>query len=69
MIVVENYRLREKNKEVVCLLYEILKFFIDEYCCIKVRVWCEMSKILFREKNLFEILYMDRGEMEKINEN
>lgn len=69
MTAAENYRPREKNKEAARLLYEILKFPTDEYCRIKARAWCEMSKTLFREKNLFEILHTDRGETEKINEN
>lgn len=48
------------------MLYEILKFFVGNYCCVKVRVWCEMSKILYRF-NLFEVINENKKEMVKIN--
>lgn len=69
MTTAENYRPEEKKKEAARLLYEILKFPTDEYCRIKARAWCEMSKTLFKGKKLFEILHTDRRETEKINEN
>lgn len=70
MIIFEIVKVDENKKEVVWLLYEILKFLIVDYCYINIRVkvCCELSRILFKGKNLFKIIEIDREEMEKIIE-
>lgn len=68
MIIFEVFNFVEKKKEVVCWLYGVLNFFNYDYCYIKVRVWCELSKLLFKCNNLFEIIKIDREEIEKIIE-
>ncbi|XP_065934463.1 uncharacterized protein [Magallana gigas] len=64
----ENYRPEEKSKESARLFYEILKFPTEEYCRIKARSWCEISRTLHIGKNLFEIIHTDEEETMKIDE-
>lgn len=62
----EQFRPEEKKKEAARLLYEILKFPAGNYCRVKARAWCEMSKILYRS-NLFEVINENKKETAKIN--
>lgn len=62
------FKFVERKREVVFILYEIL-FYDNDNCdlrYIKVRVLCELSNILFIQNNLFEIINIEREEMEKI---
>ncbi|XP_052716890.1 uncharacterized protein LOC128189358 [Crassostrea angulata] len=68
MTTAENYRPEEKKEEAARLFYEILKFPTDEYCRIKARSWCQMSRTLFKGKNLFEIIHTDKEKTMKIDE-
>lgn len=64
----EVFNPAEKKKEAARLLYGVLNFPNHDYRYIKARAWCELSKLLSKRNNLFEIIKTDREETEKITE-
>lgn len=61
----ETFKPAAKMEEAACLLYEIIKLPPKDYRYMKARAWCELSKILFKNKNLFEIIHTEREETKK----
>ena len=57
----------DNRKEAACLLYKVLVFDSKKNCQIKARAWCELGKIIFKDKNLYEIIEIDKTETLKID--